>query len=373
MSNTSFTRTAWAEVVNTTRETYATNVMPDLIARSRLLSGFMKKKGRIKLNHPGGDSLTWVFRKKESTPNEFGDGNPITFARKEEYDQAEIGWKSYYDSDQINWHNERMNRGEAALINLSKQKLTNLMSSMRNFFNGEYFGDGSGTQELEGLEALFATSTTVAADLVAKPGDTYATLSTAVDSTASWTQDRATSPNASIGSDWPYGNGDAHYDCWSPVIANDSSTSWGTSSTAWEDNCLRVLRFLVTVQKRRCGNSNGRPDLFLTTDERCIDLKNRLEQRFRTLTPSKEAEDLGFKGTVDYEGVTVDSDFEVPNGSGYLLSVKNMQLITLTSKLFESDGPKWFMDRQAWLMLVKFLGNMMFESPKFQAKTAAVA
>lgn len=371
MTTASLTRDAWVEVVNTTREMY-TDAMPDLVARKRLILAFLKKKGCIKLNHPGGDHLAWAFRYKESTPQQFGDGNPITFTRKAEHKQAAVNWRSYIDTDSITWQNELMNRGDAALINIAAGKLKNLMSSMRNFFAGELFGDGSGAQELEGLEALFATSTTVAGDIVAKPGDTYATLSTAVDGSASWTTGEATSPNASIATDWPYGNGDAHYDYWSPVIANDSSTGWGTGSTAWEDNCLKVLRFLTTVQAHRCAKSDGTPDLFLTTSSRMIDLKNRLEQRFRTITPSKAAQDLGFTGTIDYDGVTVDTDFNVPAASGYLLSCRNMELVTLTKQLFESRGPTNFDDRYASLMSVAFLGNMRFDSPKFQAKTAAV-
>lgn len=372
MTTASFTRDVWAEVTNTTRETYV-NKMPDLIARKRLILALLKKKGCIKLNHDGGDHLAWPFRYKESTPIQFGDGNPITFTRKAEHKQAAVAWKSYIDTDQLNWQNAEMNKGQAALVKLSSVKLKNLLSSMQNFFTGELFGDGSGAQELDGLEALFATSTTVAGDIVAKPGDTYGTLSTAFDTSASWTTGESTSPNASIATDWPYGSGDAHADYWSPVIANDSSNAWGTSSTTWEDNCLRVLRFLTTVQAHRCAKSDGQPDLFLTTSSRMIDLKNRLEQRFRTTTPSKEAEELGFKGTIQYDGVTVDTDFECPAASGYLLSCKNMELVTPCSKLILSEGPDWYGDRQAWLMLVKFLGNTRFSSPKFQAKTAAVA
>lgn len=372
MTTASFTRDVWAEVTATTRETYVDR-MPDLIARKRLIMAFLKKNGCVKTNHPGGDHLAWPFRYKESTPQQFGDGNPITFTRKAEHKQAAVAWKSYIDTDQINWQNMEMNKGQAALVNLAAVKLKNLLSGMQNFFGGEVFADGSGAQELDGFEALFATGTTVAGDIVAEPSDTYATLTTGVDTTASWTTGEATSPNANIATDWPYGNGDSHYDYWAPVIANDSSTSWGTASTTWEDNCLRVLRFLTTVQAHRCAKADGAPDLFLTTASRCEDLKNKLEQRFRTLTPSKEASDLGFPGAIKYDGVTIDTDFDCPAASGYLLSTKNIELITPCSKLILAEGPEMFMDRQASLMLVKFLGNMRFSSPKFQAKTAAVA
>lgn len=372
MTTASFTRNAWSGVVNANRETYHAGVT-ELVYRSRLLMAKLRKGGRLKTGMTG-DHLAWLYRYKQPTPTQYGDGNSISFPRNQYHAQAAIDWNIYIAPDSITEHEKLMNRGDAALVRLAGTKLKHLMEGMQDFFNSEGFADGSGQMELDGLEAMFATGTTVAADIVAQPSDTYATVSTAVDTGSStWTSGLATSPNAAIATDWPHGSGSSDYDYWSPLIVNDSSpTGWGTGSSLWEDNCLHALRFMVEIQKKRCG-AKAAPDLFVANSKRCIELKNKLEQKFRTLTPHKESEDLGFPGTPNYEGVAVNTDFNCPEGAGYLLSTKALSICTLTNRLFESYGPEFQLDRMADIMLVSFDGNMRFESPKFFAKTAAIA
>lgn len=372
MTTATFTRNVWSGVANANRETYHASVT-ELVYRSRLLMAKLRKGGRLKTGMSG-DHLAWVYRYKQAQPIQYGDGNPITFPRNQYHAQAVIDWNQYIAPDSITEHEKRMNRGDAALVKLAGTKMAHLMESMQDFFNNEGYGDGSGAMELDGLESMFGTGTTVAADIVAQPSDTYAANSTAVAQGAStWTSGLSTSPNAAIATDWPHGNGSADYDFWSPLIVNDGSpTGWGTSSSAWEDNCLPALRFMVEIQKKRCG-AKAVPDLYMSNSKRCIELKNRLEQRFQTNTPHKEAEDLGFPGTPQYEGVAIYTDFNCPEDTSYLLSTKALSICTLTNRLFESYGPQFELDRMADIMLVNFDGNMRFESPKFFAKSASIA
>lgn len=371
MTTASFTRNVWEGAANVTREQYHPTVV-ELVMRARLINAFMRKKGRIKTNMSG-DHLAWVFKYKQAQPYQYGDGNPIQFPRLNNYAQAALDWNSYIAPDSLTWQESLVNKGNAALVRLSTQKMKDLMESMRDFFNGEYYGDGSGANELDGLEAMFATGTTVAADIVAQPSDTYAAVSTAVGTGSStWTSGLATSPNAAIATDWPHGDGSSDYDYWAPLVVNDSSTAWGTGSQDWADNCTEVIRFMVEIQRKRCG-AKATPDLFIVNSKRCIELKDKLETRFRTLTPHKEAEELGFPGTPSYEGVAINTDFNCPENVAYLVPTNALSLNTTTKRLFDSYGPEWQTDRMAWIMLSAFMGNLRATSPKYMAKSAAVA
>lgn len=375
MTTASFTRTAWQETLNTTREMYAKQVT-ELIMRKRILLAWIRKYGNIK--KAAGDHLAWVYEYKQSTPVQYADGNPIAFAPIERHGQAAIDWRSYIAPDAISNQQVLMNQGDAALVKLGANRLEKLMNDMKTFFNQEMYNDGyaAGNENaLHGFETLFGTGTTVAADIVAQPSDTYATVSTALGNSALWSATLTTKPNANAATDWPYGGLTTapEYDYWSPVIANISSTSWGTGSTTWESNCLAVLRFLAEVQPARCADAKSRPDLFLTNSKMNIELKNRLEQRFRSLTPHKEATDLGFPGTVEYEGLAVSTDWACPQGTAYMINASELQLHSFYDGLFKSEGPEWYMDRQAYLMLVHFFGNLRFTSPKYQACAKSVA
>jgi hypothetical protein len=364
-------RTAWQGTAQVTRERYIPQVVETLV-RGRLLTAMLRKRGRFKMNETG-DQLTWPVEYKQTQPRQLGDGQPLVFTRKDHHKQAGIDFRSYYAEDLITHINERQNRGPEAMVKLIGTKLESLKRSMGDFWNSQLYVDGyaSGNeQKMHGFESFAGTSTTTTADKIAKPGDTYAGVSTAVGAAGgSWSSDLSTSPNASIASDWPFGGGangqlDSHYDYWSPKLWNWSSTAWGTGGTTWRDNCLSVLRTAIEVQQRLCG-SEGRPDLFLTESQMAIDIKDKLETRLRIQSPHKESMDLGFASTINYDGLGIDTDYSCPVNSGYGLSLNNLSICSQHDELFKSWGPEWQTDRLAYIFLCIFLGNAKYTSPKF--------
>ncbi len=379
MPTSGFTRTAWQESLNVTRETYMKEVIKTA-QRKRLVMALLKKRGKFKYNQSGTD-LTWLIEKKQTNPRQLGDGGPVQFSRKTLHKQATIDWRGYEDNDMITYRNEKQNDGVDALVKLGASKLKQLGEAMKSYLNQQLFVDGyaSGNEQaIHGLESFFGTGTTVAADIIAQPSDTYATISTTLGTEGgAWSSDLGTSPNANLANDWPFGSpsghhSGTHYDFWSPKVWNWSSTGWGTGGTTWEDNCLQVLRNAVTVQ-RRLNGQEGKTDLFLCDDRMLVDLKDALEPRLRTSTPHKEATNLGFEETVNYEGLAIDTDFNIPVNTGYGLSVDNMEFCTQTSDLFDSFGPQWGLTHMAYLFLTTFLGNVKHNSPKYFWKTKNVA
>src|SRR5690606_21363652 len=114
-----------------------------------------------------------------------------------------------------------------------------------------------------------------------------------------WSSTLTIPPNAVLATDWPNGSGDVEYDWNSPKLMNYSSVNWGTGSTAWTDNCEAVMR-QANIWLTTTGGKDGTPDLYLLSSDMFVGAKNFFSARNRILTPHKEAEDLGFTGSLNF-------------------------------------------------------------------------
>jgi hypothetical protein len=82
---------------------------------------------------------------------------------------------------------------------------------------------------------------------------------------------------------------------------------------------------------------------------------------------------LGFKNVVVFDGVEVSWETGVPTGTGYGLNYNNIELRSMYSQLFESEGPEYDMHTQAYNSVVKTLSNFKFKSPRNFFKLLAIA
>ena len=370
---------AWAGVLVANAEQYIP-VVTELIYRKRILYAMMRKKGRFKFGESG-EQITWPIQYKLPTMRPFPEWESLNPQRENWNAQAALQYKSWLASTALGWHDMKKNRGEAQLIDLANQRLKSLATGCINYFNKQMYENGADDattdQDYTGFESMVGASaaTCAAGDVVASPAGTYAGRSVAVgaSSGSTWSANLSTKPNATIATDWPLGDSlSDDYDYWSPLLVNTSSTSWGTGGTTWADNCLEVIRSMIEWQERRIGDVY-KPDLFLTETSMIHTVKRKLESRFRTITPTKEAEELGFPGTVNYDGVSLAADFNCPAGTGYLLPTEGLSIRCLTDDLMEKEGPTFITLEQKTVWDVKTLGNARLESPKVLAKCKAYA
>lgn len=362
-------------ILNSTMPRYMKGAS-DLTRRSRLLLSLAEQKGRIQYNGSG-DECRWQVEFSQPPVEAYGDGGTIDFANHDAFRQLSNDWRGYNATDAISMKQQAMNSGNEALINLFQTKQNRLMKAIRDTFCGELFKDGEATgrgNAIHGLETFMGTGTVAAGDIIAQPSDTYGlgALSTALGNQGgSWstTLSGATYPNATIATDWPYGQGSAEYDFLSPKQANWSSTAWGTgSSTAWEDNCWRVISTLITWLTTTNGQE-GQPDLCLLPSNLFQGYKNHNEVIRRIEIPHQAANDLGFKGNVlNQDGVALQPDFDCPANTGYVMNVDKMTLISLMPDLFWMKGPTED-PRTNWSTVwgTGFFGNAQYE-PKYFGK-----
>jgi hypothetical protein len=201
----------------------------------------------------------------------------------------------------------------------------------------------------------------VATDQVAIPlaGTEYAGMSIEVGNLGGWwSQDLAVSPNAALGTDWPFGRGDSDYDWNSPTMFNMNATF--TGDTGWSNNCLKILRRMNDTIKRRCGSSTT-PTAHMLGNSLLHEAKDKLETRERTFV-SDYQKNLGFPDVMTYEGSMIFDDFNCPDREGYSFSPSDITLFSVHDQLFYSQD-SWEVPEQKTLMAVGFLGNFAF-TPK---------
>jgi hypothetical protein len=346
----------------------------DNTIRNRLLLTLLAKNGRIKYN-ASSHKLYWDVKAGQRVIEAYGDDGVINFQRSDLHEQLNIDWRGYKMSDRMTEKQRLMLGDLTAIIDRYSGVAEDMMDDLQDGFCGELFVDGyaaANTNRLHGLESFFGTGTTVAADRIAQPSDTYGGHSSVLGTRGgTWSTNLTTYPNANAATDWPDGNGTADYDWNSPKVINYSSTNWGTGSTTWADNCERVLG-QTTIWTTLTGGKKGRPTLYLLAGDLFYDYQNKMRAKYRISVPHSEANDLGFSDTLNQDGVMIQADFDVPAGSGYGLNINQMVLESLDSVLFSSRGPEYDINTDGYLWLIGFFGNARYNIKHF-SKLAAVA
>jgi hypothetical protein len=346
----------------------------DNTIRNRLLLMLLAQHGRIKYN-ANSHKLYWNVKAGQRVIESYGDEGVIQFTRSDLHEQLNVDWRGYVMTDKMTKKQKLMLGGMSAIINRYSETAEDILDDLQDGFCGELFIDGyaaGNENRIHGLESFFATGTTVAGDRIAKPDDTYGGHNTDVaDRGGTWSTSLTTANNADLANDWPDGNGDADYDWNSPKVVNWSSNAWGTGSTAWEDNCERVLA-QATCWSQQTGGKRGRPTLYMLASDMFYRYQNKMRAKYRIQVPHQQANDLGFSDVLNQDGVMIQADFDVPAETGYGLNVYQMCLESLDSVLFGSDGPDFDIKSNSWLWLTGFFGNARYNI-KHQTKLAAVA
>lgn len=369
----------WSRPVATTIAEYITGAEDEFMRNRKLLKA-MKARGRIKYNCSG-STFEWrvPYRRGNVVVNNGAQG--ITPTPIDRYKVASLGWSGYVITDLMTKREQLMNRGKQAIIDYYEEMAGNIVEDLTEKFAEDLYVDSSASGnsgKMSGIETCLAYTQSVnistgaarsanAADVVAYPNDTYAGLSTVLGNYAgSW------GTQSGISSTWPAGRGDDAYDFYSPTIVNYTSTAFGGSSATWAVQCESAIRFLNDHLGRNKGSNI--PDMLMLDRDLYRLFKENYSPMQRVEVGSAQNEhSFGFKDSIDFEGLTVTSEYGIPTGVGYAFNLKNMELRSLQSKLFDTRGPKFDDLSNAWYVIVDNLGQMKFHSPRYFGKLAAVA
>lgn len=362
----------WVGIVHTTRPKYQMG-WTDMTTRGRLRLAMLRRRGRFQ-NNQSGEFCQWQIQHSRPKSQHYADGSPVSFGNHDAFRLVKVAWRGTVNTDAMTMFQRAQNTGDAQLINLFQSKLNNCNKGVQEDLGADMYLDGEAAgreNAIHGLETFLGEDpTVVAADLCAKPSDTYGldALSTVPGGdSGSWTTTLGTPPSAVLNTDWPDGNGDREYDYNSPKLVNWSSESWGTGSTEWEENCWRAISQACTWLQT-LGGADGVPTLCSLAPNLFQGYKNHHEVVRRITVPHKEAQDLGFGNTLNQDGVAIQSDFDCPVNTGYLENLNHVTVASIMPNFIWSKGPDQDA-RSLWsyLMAAGFFGNMMYQ-PKHVAK-----
>ena len=96
-----------------------------------------------------------------------------------------------------------------------------------------------------------------------------------------------------------------------------------------------------------------------------MDLLNMSDDKERIqITSEHQLRALGFKNTVNFDGIEVSLELAVPNGIGYGLNYDNIELKSMDESLLRSEGPEYDIHSQSFNAVVSTLSNLKFSSPR---------
>jgi len=361
--------TEWVGVIHQQTPTFMRGAADECI-RGKMRLAMLRKKGRIRLGAHG-PMCIWQVQYKQPPIETYGDGGQLNFQRHDVYTQLALNWRGYKSTDLMTEKEYLMCQGSSGrLLNRYSEIIPMHMRAITDYFGGELILDGEApgrTDHIHGVESFMGSGTTVANDLIAKPDDSYAGKATDVgDMGGSWSTALGVGvyPNAAIASDWPNGTGSYEYDYLSPKLGNWSSTRWGTGAVTWEANCERVLRQMI-IWMTMTGGSSGRPTIGTLSGDMYAGFMNHQSTKQRVIVPHKEAQDLGFDDALNFDGVAVGMDYDVPANTGYLENLQNVELMSLDNVLFGYRGPDFDPRTASWLFSTGFYGQARYRPKHF--------
>jgi hypothetical protein len=366
----------WARSIGTTLTLHLKEEEQTTFRRFKVFAA-LQANGNVAMNQ-GGRGFDWQVRYRNIPVSSYTGESPRVFARHNLWQRAYLPYRGYSVTDQISKREMLENRGQAQLIDVAGKMANRLRESMEEHLSREVFIDGYATgndNRWMGLESMFSVNGTVnitdgtqrtanAADLFGFPNDEYAGLKTGLGQYAG--------SQLGVGS-WPRVPADPEYDFWSPLVVNYTSTALGGSAATWQVQCLEAIREGVNHAKRN-DTKESQIDMILLNRQLYIQFLNRLDSRERAVvTKTSGLRSYGFSDVTEIDGIEVSTDYAVPAGVGYALSIGNMEMKVMTGQLLEAEGPFYNEELSAYRYAVSVLANIKMKSPRNFVKFAALA
>lgn len=354
----------WSRVVNTTIKNFIKGEEVNIL-RNRKLTAMLKSRGRITFNW-GGDTMVYRVRYRRAPMQGYADSEVLVFPRRDRWKTAELPWRGYALTDSMTKAERLKNKSVQAIINIYDEIAKSLMSDAEENFAEELYVDGgaAGNQKrIHGIESIFSGVTDFATTPgIGLPNNTYAGLSTVLGNYGGkWN------------GTWPSGYGDAHYDFWSPLVANY------TNGTAWKDgssfdaNAIEVLRFAI-IKSQKNKTTKGKLDTLFLEGEMYRQFLASLQSIQRLYVESNEKNStlikLGFTDVQNFDGVDVTWEYGTPANVGYGFNVDQMELRSMQGQIFVPEGPDYDMASKSWRFSIDMFGNLVI-NPRYQVKLVA--
>jgi len=371
----------WARLTNTTIAKYIKGVQAELYA-NQILMALLDKMGRITYGVTG-DGVRWDVEYREIPLQTNNGEQAITPQRQDAYKQCFLDIQGYTVADVMTKREQLKNaKGPSQIVDYFKNMVTRSSRNIKRQFGEELYVDstasGNGAR-ISGIETMMATNGTItissgaqrsanAADVVGSPHQTYANITTDLGTYGgSWTSQSA------LATTWPAGHGTLSYDFFAPTIVCYNSTAWSGAANDWASNCLKATRYAITHMQRYDNSQKAVKKIILDRDlyRQFLDKQDSKEHAWINSNYSLRA--MGFEEVIQQDGCEITWEYGVPGAVGYGFNLDNMELLSWQDDLFDVRGPKFDDLNNAWHLIVDFVGQVKFLTPRKFMKLITIA
>jgi hypothetical protein len=366
--------TDWSRVIGTT---IVNHLREEELATFRKFKVFalLESSGNVVMNQSG-RGMDWNVRFRNAPVTGNSGDTPRTFSRVNMWKRAELPWRGFTTTDAIFRRELLENRGQQALVDVASKMSERLKESLEQHLSYQPYRDGNAAgaeNDFHGLESFLGYDGTIdetasgvftkrtsgnTADRYGYPTDTYAGLNTQL---GFYGGGRNTTSTGT----WPNTPVDAEADFYSPLIINYNASSFNAAGNRnWRSNCVFAMREGIQGCKRN-DTKEAQVDLVVLDRQLYIQFLNSYRDAERIVVSKENGlKSMGFSDVTQLDGVEVTSEYAVPTGKGYGLSIGNMELRCLENQLMVAEGPFFSEENQSYRYAVSTLGNMRFRSPR---------
>lgn len=371
----------WARLISTTIVQHLRETEEATFRKFKVFA-LLEQSGNVIMNQSG-RGFDWNVRYRLPPVSSNNGAEPRTFARVNQWKRASLDWKGFSVQDSILRREMLENRGQQALVDVSGKMAERLQESLEHHLSYQPYADGgaaTGETNFDGMDTFLGYNGTISEAIGAGLAD-QRTSSNLADRYG-YPEDSYAGLNCKLGyygggrigegsNQWPNSPVDPEFDYWSPVIINYNSQSFnngdpnnsGAAYGNWKANCVAAIREGLHQCKRN-DTREAQIDLVVLARELYIDFLNAHSEKERiVVTKENGLKSLGFDVT-QLDGVEIGSEYAVPAGKGYGISVGNMELRCLENQLMVAEGPFYQEELQSYRFSCSTLGNFKFKSPR---------
>ena len=368
--------TDWSRVIATTIVNHLRETEEATFRKFKVFAA-LESSGNVTMNQSG-RAMDWNVRFRNSPVTGNSGDTPRTFSRVNMWKRAEIGWRGFTTTDSVYRREMLENRGQQALVDVAGKMAERLQESLEQHLSYQPYRDGSASgseNDFHGLESFLGYTGTIneagsgifdlrttsnTGDRYGYPDDNYAGLSTKLGYYGGGRIGTGTGI-------WPNVPVDSEADFYSPLIINYNATSFNSEATAvgnWKKNCVQAIREGVHGCKRN-DTKEAQIDMVVLDRALYVQFLNQYNDKER-IAISKEngLKAMGFTDVTTLDGCEITSEYAVPTGRGYGMSIGNMELRCLENQLMVAEGPFFAEETQSYRYACSTLGNFKFKSPR---------
>ena len=368
--------TDWSRVIATTIVQHLRETEEATFRKFKVFAA-LESSGNVTMNQSG-RAMDWNVRFRNSPVTGNSGDTPRTFSRVNMWKRAEIGWRGFTTTDSVYRREMLENRGQQALVDVAGKMAERLQESLEQHLSYQPYRDGSASgseNDFHGLESFLGYTGTIneagsgifdlrttsnTGDRYGYPDDNYAGLSTKLGYYGGGRIGAGTGI-------WPNVPVDPEADFYSPLIINYNATSFNSEATAvgnWKKNCVQAIREGVHGCKRN-DTKEAQIDMVVLDRALYVQFLNQYNDKER-IAISKEngLKAMGFTDVTTLDGCEITSEYAVPTGRGYGMSIGNMELRCLENQLMVAEGPFFAEETQSYRYACSTLGNFKFKSPR---------